>query len=382
MTTVLVVHPGAELYGADRMVLESVDAFVRRGWRVVVALPTTGPLVGELEARGATVQLVATPVLRKAYLGARGLVTLAGISLKALIPSFRLLRSVRPDAIYVSTLTLPLWIVLAAALRVPIVGHVHEAESTASMLARKALAAPLLLARRIVVNSRFSTSVLTGAWPRLDARCEVVYNGVAGPPQATEPRTKLDPPVRLLYVGRISERKGVPDAVDALAALDQRGIVAQLDIVGDVFPGYEWVVDDIHQRAATAGTTERVHLHGFDADIWPHLAHSDILLVPSRLDEPFGNVAIEGALAARPLIVSGSSGLLEAVDGLNAACAVPAGAPEALAEAVARIVAAWPEFRAHAIADASRTAERFSLERYQDGIATAVAAAIPTLEIR
>ena len=65
-------------------------------------------------------------------------------------------------------------------------------------------------------------------------------------------------------------------------------------------PATSAVVDDIHRRAADAGTTDRMHLHGFDTDVWPYLADADILLVPSRLEETFGNVAIEGAARGAP----------------------------------------------------------------------------------
>ena len=40
------------------------------------------------------------------------------------------------------------------------------------------------------------------------------------------------------------------------------------------------------------------------------------MVVPSRVGEPFGNTAVEAALAGRPLIVSESSGLVEATHGL------------------------------------------------------------------
>ena len=37
--TVLVIHPSVELYGADRMLLESVAALTEAGWRIVVVVP-------------------------------------------------------------------------------------------------------------------------------------------------------------------------------------------------------------------------------------------------------------------------------------------------------------------------------------------------------
>ncbi len=51
--TVLLVHPGAELFGSDRMLLESAIGLIEAGARVVVALPSSGLLVPELRAAGA-----------------------------------------------------------------------------------------------------------------------------------------------------------------------------------------------------------------------------------------------------------------------------------------------------------------------------------------
>ena len=58
---VLVAHPGAELYGSDRVVLESVRALAAAGCTVTVALPGHGPLVAPLERAGATVVLCPSP---------------------------------------------------------------------------------------------------------------------------------------------------------------------------------------------------------------------------------------------------------------------------------------------------------------------------------
>ena len=64
---------------------------------------------------------------------------------------------------------------------------------------------------------------------------------------------------------------------------------------------------------------------GFTDDVWAHLAAADLVLVPSQGDEPFGNTAVEAMLAARPVVVSSSSGLDEAVAGYGSAQRVAAG---------------------------------------------------------
>ena len=57
---VLIANPGSDLYGSDRMVLETVRALVGAGRRVVVTVPMAGPLVPLLEEAGAEVCLLYT----------------------------------------------------------------------------------------------------------------------------------------------------------------------------------------------------------------------------------------------------------------------------------------------------------------------------------
>ena len=100
-----------------------------------------------------------------------------------------LLREVDPHVIYVSTVTIPLWLVLARAARRPVLCHVHEAEASAPVLVRRALALPLRLADAVVVNSRYARGVLIGAVPALAGRTTVLDNAVPGPPAGPGPVT-------------------------------------------------------------------------------------------------------------------------------------------------------------------------------------------------
>ncbi len=366
--TVLVAHPSPDLYGSDRMLLESIDAIVEGGHRAVVTLPETGPLLPLIEERGAEVRLCRTPVLRRAYMSPRGLVALAGDAIGSYRPGMALFKDVRPDVLYLSTLTAPEWLGLAKVARVPSVCHVHEAESAPSRPVRTALASPLLLADRLIVNSRFSEKVLTDVIGRLGRRSTVVYNGVIGPSSPRPPRERIDGPVRLLFVGRLSERKGILDAIDTIRELQRRGRPVTLDVAGSIYPGYEHVEEEMRRRIAALSDPEAVTLHGYVDGIWPLLDETDILLVPSRGDEPFGNTAVEGTLAQRPVIASASSGLLEAVSGAEAARSVPPGRPSEFADAVDDLVEHWDEVRLLAISDAARAEERYSPARYRSEI--------------
>lgn len=373
---VLLVHPGAGLYGSDRMLLEAVRAVVAVGSRALLVVPEDGPLVELARQAGARVLVRPVPVLRKSALSPRGLLGLAGRSAVSTARDGALLRRLRPDVVYVSTLTLPTWVLLARAQGVPVVCHVHEAEAQAAVLVQRALAAPLLAASRLLVNSEFSLAVLARSWPVLRSRATVLPNGVQGPAEPVAPRAG-DGPLRLLYVGRLSRRKGVLVALDALERLVDEGLDVHLDLVGDVFGEHADFGGDLDDRLQDSVFDGRVTVHGFDSDVYAHLAGADVLLVPSVLPEPFGNTAVEGVLAGRPVVVSDVGGLPEAVADVPSARLVPAGDAAALARAAAEVATALPELQVRAAEHAPVAADRFAPERFRAGVVEGLRSAVP-----
>lgn len=366
--SVLMVHPGAELYGSDRVFLETVEGLLPVA-DVVVALPGAGPLTSELERRGARVVICRMPVLRKAVLRPAGFLRLVGDALAGLVPALVLLRRYGTDGVVVNTTVLPSWVLLARLARRPVVCHVHEAEWPGPVALRRLLLSPLLAARTVVANSRFSADVLLELVPRLSGRLVVLANPVPAPP-ATPPRDRLDGPLRLAYVGRLSPRKGPDVALEALRLLRSRGVDARLTLLGSVFPGYEWFEDRL--RTAAADLDGLVDLAGFRPDVWPALADADVVLVPSVLDESFGNAAVEAVLAARPTVVSDLRGLREAVDGYAGVQVVEPGRPDLWADAVERITADWTGFGRAALRDAGTARQRHAPAGYRRRIATHV----------
>lgn len=373
--TILVAHPGSELYGSDRVLLESVSGLVSDGWDVLVTVPADGPLVSELRRRGARVELCPAPVVRKSVLRPRGFVSFAATTLRGLRRGGALLRRERPAAVFVNTVTIPLWIGLARLARVPAVVHVHEGEGTASPLVKKVLTAPLLLAQTVIANSTFSVEVLRSAFPSVARRTTVVYNAVPGPDRREPARTAIDGDLRVAYVGRLSPRKGVDVAIDAIAELERRGVPARLDLVGAVFPGYEWYERDLRRKVDEKRLQSRVAFRGFQPSVWDYLGASDVVLVPSVADEPFGNTAVEGILSGRPVIASATSGLLEATDGYRTTVTVRPGDAVSIADALERTVERWSESAAQLDDDVRAAEERHSPRSYQRRIAELVRAA-------
>lgn len=335
------VSGSGELYGSDRVLLEAVAGLLDGGHRVVFAAGADGPLLERAAVAGARTMVVPSPVLRRSYLSPAGLVRFAAEIARTVPGMVALIRRARPDVVYANTNTLTAWTLAARAVRVPVVVHVHEAEAGQAAPLRRVLASALQAATAVIFNSETSRSLAEAdAVGPLPAH-SVILNPVPTPTPHASARTEMTAPLRLLYVGRISHRKGVDVAVEALGRLVAEGRDVTLDVVGDVFPGYEPFFDALRLRVSELDLADRVTFHGFCSDVGPFLAAADICLVPSRQDESFGNVLVEAVLAGRPVVAAAQNGLQEAGSGLASVRYVPAGDEVALAAAVAAIADDW-----------------------------------------
>lgn len=360
MKTVLMAHPSADLYGSDRMLLESVRALVETH-RVVVALPTEGPLIAPITEAGAEVVVLPTAVLRRAALRPRGFVGFAGENAASVRPILSLIKRLRADVLYVNTVVLPLWSVVGRVAGIPTLCHVHEAEFIANPVVRAGFFAPVKCADLVVFNSRASASTVHVTNGR------IIYNGVPGPPAGPTPlRQRLDSSVRLVQVGRLSSRKGTDVAVRAAEILTGRGVAVTLTLVGDSFAGNEEFDDRVRSSAGP-----NVTFAGHRSSVWASLADADIALVPSRF-EPFGNVAVEAMLSGRPVVAAATQGLVEVIDHRRTGVLVEPGSSRDLADAVEGMATAWPTATAYAVAAEAEARQRFSLDRYRHEIREAV----------
>lgn len=371
--TVLVVHPSAELFGSDRMALESVIGLRETGARVVVALPFQGPLVDELRTAGAEIVILPMLVLRKALLKPRGWGRLIRDTLRGAGAAWRLVGKVRPDAVYVSTITIPQWPLIARLRRTHAVSHVHEAEASGSRLINRALYLPHLASRIALVNSEFSLQTIRRSLPSLARRARVVYNGVVSPGSPPPPRDSVDDVLRVLFIGRLSPRKGPDLVIEAARILSERGHRVAVTLLGAVFQGYEWFEAELRERALAADVA--VEFAGFHQDVWPFFAGTDVVVVPSRIDEPFGNTAVEGILALRPVIASDSSGLREAAGGYKTTRLVQPDDAEPIATALEEIAANWTDVVSLSAGDREEALRRHSPEAYRARVAEEVVGA-------
>lgn len=138
--------------------------------------------------------------------------------------------------------------------------------------------------------------------------CRVVPNAFDDAVFARDPLAERDR--ELVFVGRLVSDKGADTLLEALALLRGQKLCPRLTIIGD---GPER--EALRRQAAAAGLNGQVEFAGArpSEEIARFLRRHAILVVPSRVREGFGIVALEGIACGCVVVGSCGGGLPEAI---------------------------------------------------------------------
>jgi phosphatidylinositol alpha-mannosyltransferase len=250
--------------------------------------------------------------------------------------------------------------------RIPIVGTFHTySESFANRIASGPLGMRRLYNKlhvRIAVSdaARWTAARFSGG------RYRVIPNGVHVDAAPSGPKPSSDE-LRLLFVGRAEERKGLPVLLRAFEALQGVGVRARLTVVGPTEAEVAPYLLDTRGVEVLGRVT--------DEEKWRLLHEADLLCAPSLGGESFGMVLTEAFAAGTPVVASDIAGYRDvARDGIDGVL-VPPGDPAALGEAL-HDLAVDPERRARMGEQAREHAQRFSWEHVAEEVLDAYGDAI------
>lgn len=191
-------------------------------------------------------------------------------------------------------------------------------------------------------------------------RGEVAPGAPGAPGEHAEPGDPGDRPVRIVFLGRLVERKGPRELLAAVAAMPaSRPWTLTL-------AGRGPLLEDLRERARAAGIADRVDFPGFVAeeDKAALLAGADVVALPSTGGESFGMSVVEALADAGGVVLAGDNpGYRTPMAGLEDQLVDPRDTA-----AFARTLARWvddPAARA-----AARSPQRAAAQRFEAGAIT------------
>lgn len=296
------------------------------------------------------------------------------------------LRRARPELVVVVTTVLPAALIAARLERLPTIVYVGEifakghVEGRLRALGGRAVARlSEALADRLVCCSQ---AVADQFGQR--GKAVTIYPGISGSyaqgdGAAFRARHGLEDASPLIAViGNVCEARAQDISVRALPAIRERFPAAELVIAGLAHPrpadeAFEAGVRDL---VGELGLEPSVAFSGFVERVADAYSAADVVVNPARFNEPFGRVALEALVAGRPVVATTVGAIPEVLRDGRDAVLVPRDDPQALAEAVVRLVED-PALSASLVAEGGRRVRaEFGEERGVQAFEQVVAAVL------
>jgi glycosyltransferase involved in cell wall biosynthesis len=166
----------------------------------------------------------------------------------------------------------------------------------------------LKFAKTIVVPSKSEYRGVVIKYPFCTDKLTVIAHGVSV--SSTEQSTAS--PFRLLYVGRLTRSKGIPQLIDAIKLLKKTYPAVKLYFIGKGRPKIE---ASYKLRVKRQGLNKHIHWLGYykQDKLHAELKNFGAIIMPSKR-ESFGLVALESLASGVPLISTQAGGLKEFVN--------------------------------------------------------------------
>jgi glycosyltransferase involved in cell wall biosynthesis len=339
---VLYLDHTAVMGGGEIALVHLIRHLDRARYAPAAAILSNGPLADELTRAGAQTFLIRAgrdlidakkeslrPLRAKAM--ASAVMTVLRLA--------RVIEQLKIDLVHCNSLKADFLGALAARLtHRPVIWHVRdriESDYLSPSATRVVRAAANVLPTHIIANSRATLATLRLNDPD---RGSVIYSGLDLQQFTQIPERQMGDRPRIGIVGRLAPWKGQHIFLRAAAQLHRRFPRAIFQVVGGPLFSETDYQADLHKLAQTLGIGEATEFTGQRDDVPELLSGMDVVVHASITPEPFGQVAVLAMAAGKPLVATAGGGILEIVAGKKTGLLVPMNDPDAMAQAICRIL--------------------------------------------
>ncbi len=315
---ILILHGSSDLYGASKILLVTVRVLIKKDHTPIIILTENGPLADELKTLGAEVIFIRLGILRRKYKTVPGMLNRLWVIRNAYTAIKKLIQERKIGLVYSNTTAVLAGALAARSMGIRHIWHVHEIIEHPKWMYRFLGNLLNRYSSKVIVVS----AAVQKSWCKYvsDEKLELIYNGIDYSPYM-HPSDKLrkelgidDQTVVIGMIGRVHYWKGQEYFLRIASALTKQYSHIRFVLIGDAFPGYEYLYDQLAQLIKQENIGHLVSDLGYRTDVAELLPGFDILVLPSTLPDPFPTVVLEAMASAKPVAATAQGGALEMVD--------------------------------------------------------------------
>lgn len=319
---VLIINQSAELYGADKALLELLENYPKE-YNPIVVLHEDGPLKEILLQKN--IQVIDSSVIKVK----RGILK-PSFFFNLPFEIFKSIRKIRKELkgkqihlIHSNATSVFIGVFYSFFFRIPHIWHVHEIIEKPK---RISLIYPQIVnffANRVIFNSKATEKHFVSIKPSILNKSIVIYNGQNRSEKTSNSEVVEEIRKSIFHdkkdiiliglVGRISEIKGQDLLIEAFINLLPKYKNIHLVFIGSEVQGKEYYLESLKKRISETETEKFITFIDFKANIWPYYDAIDISVVPSKEKESFGLVVTESMLSKKPVIGANHGGIPEII---------------------------------------------------------------------
>lgn len=372
MKKILYLHAGAEMYGADKVLLDLLKNLDKTQFSPYVVLPTEGVLAEALKQNGIPIQVMKYPIMRRKYFNIKGGFNYIFDFFKFSRKLTRFAKENSIDIIHTNTAAVLEGCYVSKRLHLPQLWSIHEIIVSPQLMYKFTSKIISRYSAVVVTDSMAVKKHLEKSGYFTKNQPQVIYNGV------DSDRFKPSNNSEYLYnewnipknakiigmMGRVNSWKGQHDFLKAAELVMRDDPSVYTVMVGSAFVGEEWREEQLREKIDNSPYKNRIVFVGYRTDSEAIYKLLDVFVLPSTRPDPLPTVVLEAMATGKPIVGYRHGGVCEMVkDGYNGLLA-DVGLPEDLANKVQSILNDNELRTVMGKRSRSRLLENFSLEAY------------------
>ncbi|MCT1223898.1 glycosyltransferase family 1 protein [Lactiplantibacillus plantarum] len=326
MKKILFLHAGAEMYGADKVMLDLISRLNPEQYQPLVVLPTEGVLVTKLREANVSVEVMPYPVMRRKYFNPVGALSYFFDFIKYSNQLIKFAKKHKIDIIHTNTAAVMEGAFVSKRLGLPQLWSIHEIIVSPRFMYKFTSAVISRYSTLTVTDSKAVKVHLERSGYFSSSAPRVIYNGVdserfSPANSASYLYDELNIPKNAKIIGmmgRVNSWKGQDDFLTAAELVMAEDETVYTVFVGSAFAGEEWREADLKDRISKSKYKDRIINQGYRTDSQAFYKLFDVFVLPSTRPDPLPTVVLEAMATGKPIVGYRHGGVCEMVsEGYN-----------------------------------------------------------------